>query len=251
MKPIEYEKMFDAEEVHWWYKNLRNEVIYWIKEILATRSDSEKITVLDLGCGTGGMLQRLQEKFGNLRTIGIDYYLLALDYAKKRTTSPLVQGDIKNMPFLENSIDVILCLDVLYTKEAYPGLQKALKAVYNTLKENGVFIMQLPAFECLKSQHDTNVHGAHRFNSDEIRRGLTQCGFSDFKVYYRYNTLMVIAWFVRKFFKKEENKSHVVKYNLISNFLLYRFFAIESWVNKRLLLPFGLSVFSVACKKRG
>lgn len=249
MKVTEYEAMFNAEQMHWWYNNLRDEVIDWVEKARAANLCVEEIKLLDLGCGTGGMLQRLQQRFANLKAVGMDFYALALDFAKKKTRYPLVRGDVKQIPFCNNTFDIILCLDVLYTKEAYPGFQSALDAVYKLLTENGAFILQLPAFKCLISQHDLNVHGVHRFNAGEVRESLRKAGFSHFKVYYRYNLLFGIAWFARKFVIKNKQESHLVMPGTSINYLLHRYLRLESWVNKRLFIPFGVSVFAAAFKR--
>jgi SAM-dependent methyltransferase len=245
MKAHEYAAMFDAEQRHWWYQNLRNEVAYWMRRGSAAKAASKK-KLLDLGCGTGGMLWHVQTRFENLAAFGMDYHSLALDFARRRTIYSLLRGDVKKMPFHRKSFDFILCLDVLYTKEAYPGFQNTLGEIHELLRESGVFILQLPAFECLKSQHDLNCHGMHRFTADEIRQSLHQAGFSRYKVYYRYNLLFGFAWFLRKILKSEENKSQVSAPMPLINFLLYSYFALESWLNKRLPVPFGVSVFAVA-----
>jgi len=249
MKVDEYEAMFEVEQVHWWYKNLRDEVIFWVEKTSALHARSEKIRLLDLGCGTGGMLQRLQERFENINAVGMDYYSSALNFAKRRTSYPLLQGDVKKMPFGKNIFDMVVCLDVLYTKEAYPGFQSALEAVYNLLTAKGVFILQLPAFKFLSSQHDVNVHGVHRFTASEIQTSLRQAGFCCLKVYYRYNLLLGIAWVARKIVIKNKRKSHISKPMVITNFLLYKYFRLESWLNKRLPIPFGVSLFAVAFKQ--
>jgi SAM-dependent methyltransferase len=249
MKAEEYAAMFNAEQVHWWYKSLRDEVIYWVAQGVAAYSSARQIKVLDLGCGTGGMLQHLQKWAKNIRAFGMDYYSRALEFAMQKTFYPLLQGDAKKLPFCKGSFDIILCLDVLYTKEACPGFQSTLGAIYELLTEEGIFILQVPAFKCLSSQHDINVHGAHRFTANEIREGLRQARFSRFKVYYRYNLLFGIAWLVRKFVMKNRRQSHVTTPIATVNFLLYKYFGVEGWLNKRLYIPFGTSVFAVAFKQ--
>jgi len=245
MKAHEYAAMFDAEQKHWWFKNLRNEVAYWIQNASPAKPVSKK-KLLDLGCGTGGLLCHLQARFKNLAAWGMDYYAVALDFAKQRTVYPLVRGDVKSLPFHKATFDFITCLDVLYTREAYPGFQQTLDDVYELLRENGVFILQLPAFEFLKSQHDLNCHGMHRFTASEIRASLRQAGFRRYKIYYRYNLLFGFAWVIRKILRREENESHVLTPGPLINFLLQTYFAGESGLNKRLTVPFGLSVFAVA-----
>lgn len=245
MKAQEYAALFDAEQKHWWFKNLRNEVVYWIQKAAPATSAAQK-KLLDLGCGTGGLLCHLQSRFENLAAFGLDYYGMALDLAKQRTRYPLVRGDVKTLPFRKATFDFITCLDVLYTQEAYPGFQQTLRDVYALLRENGIFILQLPAFEFLKSRHDLNCHGMHRFTAAEIRAGLRRAGFRRYKIYYRYNLLFGAAWLVRKILRREENESQVLTPGPFANFLLQAYFAGESRLNKSVPVPFGLSVFAVA-----
>ena len=245
MKAHEYAAMFDAEQKHWWYQNLRNEVAYWIAGAAAATPAAKK-KLLDLGCGTGGMLWHVQSRFKNLAAFGLDYYALALDFARRRTAYPMVRGDVKKIPFEKKAFDFIVCLDVLYTREAYPGFQRTLGDIYELLRENGILILQLPAFEFLKSQHDLNCHGMHRFTAGEIRASLRRAGFNRYKVYYRYNLLFGLAWFLRKILQRQENQSHVLTPAPFINALLYSYSAFESWLNKKLPLPFGLSVFAIA-----
>ena len=246
MNPNEYPALFEAEQRHWWFLNLRNEVSHWIKQRTAESASAGK-NLLDLGCGTGGMLLHLQETFKGLNACGLDYYTFALDFARQRTVYPLVQGDVKSLPFKKETFDFIVCLDVLYTKEAYPGFQNAINTIHTLLKPGGILIMQLPAFEFLKSEHDTNVHGMHRFTANELRRSFRLAGFDSHKVYYRYNLLFGIALLVRKIIKTvDHDKSHVVRPPSLVNALFQWYFSCESWFNKRLSIPFGLSVFAVA-----
>lgn len=249
VKATEYEAMFNAEQTHWWYNNLRDEVIGWVERAQAANLGAKQTKLLDLGCGTGGMLQRLQERFKNIRAYGMDYYAPALDFAKLKTSYPLLRGDVKRIPFGDDTFDIILCLDVLYTKEAYPGFQSTLDSVYRLLTENGAFILQLPAFKFLRSQHDVNVHGVHRFTANEICEGLQKAGFSHFKVYYRYNLLLGIACFARRLVLKSKQESHLMVPGVLINSLLYKYFRLESWLNKRVYIPFGVSVFAVAFKR--
>ncbi len=66
-----------------------------------------------------------------------------LDYTTTDLNSPLadVKADICNLPFSDNSFDVILCNHVL---EHIPDDTKAMKELYRILKPGGVGIFQIP-----------------------------------------------------------------------------------------------------------
>ena len=246
MRASEYTAMFNAETEHWWYKNLRDEVAYWVEAYLSARQSERPLRVLDLGCGTGGMLQRLQKQFENVQTVGVDFYALALDFARNVTKGPLIRADAKRLPFQPESFDIIVCLDVLYTREVFPALDRVLAEARQLLKPGGMLIMQVPAFKSLYSQHDVNVHGVYRFTAPEIQDGLQRAGFRRLKVYYRYNLLLGIAWLSRKVFSANGTASHVAVPTAWLNTGLYKYSKLESAINKRCRLPFGLSVFATA-----
>ena len=66
-----------------------------------------------------------------------------LDYTTTDLLSPLadVKADICNLPFKDNSYDIILCNHVL---EHIPDDTKAMEELYRVLKPNGMAILQIP-----------------------------------------------------------------------------------------------------------
>ena len=66
-----------------------------------------------------------------------------LNYTTTDLNSPLadVKADICNLPFNDNSYDVILCNHVL---EHIPDDTKAMQELYRVLKPNGMAILQIP-----------------------------------------------------------------------------------------------------------
>ena len=73
-----------------------------------------------------------------------------LDYTTTDLNSPLadVEADICNLPFEDNTYDVILCNHVL---EHIPNDQKAMQELYRILKPSGWGIFQIP--QDLKREH--------------------------------------------------------------------------------------------------
>jgi SAM-dependent methyltransferase len=66
-----------------------------------------------------------------------------LDYTTTDLLSPLadVKADICNLPFEDNTYDIILCNHVL---EHIPDDTKAMQELYRVLKPNGMAILQIP-----------------------------------------------------------------------------------------------------------
>jgi len=66
-------------------------------------------TLLDVGCGNGNVINAISESKNRIFIVGVDPSLQALRFVK--TTAVLAR--LPNLPFRRNSMDMVLCLQVL------------------------------------------------------------------------------------------------------------------------------------------
>ena len=78
MKPHEHDIMRAVEDRYWWYQALRQHVVDSIEP------DSPQFSLLDAGCGTGGMLAAVRKKFLQAKLTGIDESEHALELVAGR-----------------------------------------------------------------------------------------------------------------------------------------------------------------------
>lgn len=102
--------------------------------------DLEKMTALEVGCG-GGILTEEIAKMGFITT-GIDPSEQSLNIAVKHAqesnlTIKYEKGTGENLPFQDNSFDVVFCCDVL---EHVSDLPKVIAEISRVLKKDGIFI---------------------------------------------------------------------------------------------------------------
>ena len=102
--------------------------------------DSVKMSALEVGCG-GGILTEEIAKMGFITT-GIDPSEQSLTSAIKHAqennlTIKYVKGTGENLPFQDNSFDVVFCCDVL---EHVADLPKVIAEISRVLKNDGIFI---------------------------------------------------------------------------------------------------------------
>ena len=84
------------------------------KALLQIVGDLKPATILDAGCGEGFTLARLQKEGIGKHLEGIDYSLNAINLGKKNYPSLLLkQGDIYQLPYKNNSFDLVVCSEVL------------------------------------------------------------------------------------------------------------------------------------------
>ena len=98
--------------------------------------------VLEIGCGRGNTLLMLREKLGCSWIGGIEINPDVLDEARQNLDFLMV-GDFENLelPFEENSLDLVLCLDVL---EHLADPWAALRKLYRYVRTGGSIIASIP-----------------------------------------------------------------------------------------------------------
>jgi SAM-dependent methyltransferase len=178
-KTLEYHKMAEVEVDFWWYKALHYRIL---KEINANFSDRKDIAILDTGCGTGGLMLLLKTK-GYSNICGFDLSEVALDYCKKKELD-VQHEDI--FLFRDHNMgktyDVIINSDIL----CYIDLdrhQKILKDLYTMLNPGGILLINLPAFNVFKGEHDIAVGLLRRYNMSIVN-----------KLFQEYKQIRIYCW---------------------------------------------------------
>ena len=160
----EYEKMYLVEEEMWWYKHLHQTVV---DSIQASFGDNKQIAILDVGCGTGGLLKKLSS-LGYQNASGIDGSSDGVALANQRglSVSLFNLNDVKTLP-AANKYDVISCIDVLY---CFPDekIVEILKWMGSALNPNGIIIVNNNAFNAFKGGHDIALGIKKRFTKKEL-----------------------------------------------------------------------------------
>jgi len=109
--------------------------------------------ILDIGCGWGGFLDIAREK-------GWDIYGVDIDATKvescKRKGIKVYQGEIANINFAENSLDVV-CM--FHTLEHIININQTLSEIYRILKYEGLLVIEIPTIGSLKAK----IYGRHWF----------------------------------------------------------------------------------------
>jgi SAM-dependent methyltransferase len=243
MNPGEYAAMFAVEDRHWWYVGVRREIERWLDEL--PRRGGGRLRVLDAGCGTGGLLANLRTEAW---TAGIEISTEGIRLARSRGLRALVAGSASALPFADASFDAVVSIDVL----CHTGVEErqAVEEAARVLHPGGVFLVQVPAFDWLRGEHDAAVWTKRRYRRAEIAKLLSAAGLAPRRSAYR-NALLFPAAAVARIARRgrrvrEGARSDVRPVPRLLNTLLSGVLAFERRLGVR--FPFGLSVFCVAEK---
>jgi SAM-dependent methyltransferase len=162
MEIREYDAMRALEDVHWWYQALRSLVL---EQLPPGRR------ILDAGCGTGGMLDRLRDR----DAVGIDISGVAVSHAARRGLPRICRASAGALPFRDGVFDAVLSLDVIYHREISDDAA-AVAECARVLRPGGTFLLHVPAYDWLAGGHDRATHGVRRYTRARVARLVEDAG---------------------------------------------------------------------------
>jgi SAM-dependent methyltransferase len=239
--------MFELEDKLWWFLGMRRISIALLDRYLPRGTGEQSI--LDVGCGTGGMLTALGD-YG--KAFGVDASGAALRLARTRGALPLVQADACRLPFASESFDLVTCFDVLYHLRVASD-HEALLEFARVLRPEGLILLRVPALNLLRGRHDVAVHTRQRYRKRELVSKLMSAGLVPEFVSYA-NFLMLPIAIVRRtaerWLRPGHHGSEVEPVAPWINWPLMQFLTLESkWIETvQVPLPIGLSLVAVARK---
>jgi len=133
----EFRLLDQIEEDHWWFVGKR----MILRALLCDLATGSRI--LDLGCGTGGILRDWMDRSV---CVGVDRSSLALQICARRGFSTLARADLTRLPFREGSFDVLLLMDVI---EHLDDDVEFLRAASRLVEEGAQVVVAVPAFSLL------------------------------------------------------------------------------------------------------
>ncbi len=184
----EYDLMDAAEDGMWWYRALHAHAIAALLAADAPPLRPGGGPLLDAGCGTGGFLTRLGAALPAVPAMGLEYFPQAAARARAKAGVPVAAGTVNALPFADASFGAVVSLDVLCHAAVEPD--RALAEMVRVLAPGGVLLVNLPAFDWLRSAHDIRVQNARRFTRAGTRALLAGAGLENIQISY-WNALLL------------------------------------------------------------
>lgn len=244
MEQHTYGIMNDVEDKHWWFVGRRAILEEFMRMIVQNpKSENQNPKILDVGCGTGANLEMLAQ-FG--ASEGVDVSDDALEFCKAKGLK-VHKGLAENLPFQDESFDVVTALDVV---EHLDNDVAGLKEMHRVLKTGGKTLIFVPAFMWLWGVQDDISNHRIRYTKKQIVERLEKAGFEIERATYANWTFFAPILAGRTLMKitgiKPESENNVNVSAL--NGIFGKIFSAEKLWLKNFDFPFGVSIVITAKK---
>lgn len=161
MKQEQFELFMRIEQEHWWFVARRR---IMRELVLATVPAGANTLAVDVGCGTGGNIAALADRY---RCVGIDQSAEAIGHASARfpgvefvrTIDPdVIAGHLARA-------DLVLCMDVI---EHVEHDTEFLEQIVRATRPGTILLLTVPAGRELWSEHDVSNGHRRRYTIDDF-----------------------------------------------------------------------------------
>ena len=239
MNDAEFQLYEGFEDDQWWFVGKR----LLVRALLADRRPRGRL--LDLGCGMGGLLREFGEE---VACFGTDRSAYALRVCRAKGAAALARADLTAQPFRAGSFDLVLALDVIEHLDDDVGFVRAAAAL---LAPNARFVVAVPAFQLLWSQHDETFQHRRRYTAAQLEAVVRAAGLEPERTTYLHAAIFPIALAWRVASRRLGLGRFAPKHDFWPiprplNRLLVQVYRLEARITRRFDLPFGVSVACVA-----
>ena len=178
--------------------------------------------MLDVGCGEGRHIFGVMQDYPQMKCVGLDMDNASLNRAEEgyqyfesisNAGAEFIKGSAYSLPFPDESIDLIVCSEVLEHLHEY---NDAVVEIHRVLKSGGKFYASVPASwpekVCWSLSKDyQNQPGGHLriFNQLELVSEIKESGFK-FLSSEKFHSIHSPYWWLRCLFWKSQDSNFLV-----------------------------------------
>jgi len=207
--------------------------------------------IMEIGCSSGFLIKDLIKSFPGSTVVGADVVKEPLNrLARDLPGVPLIRFDLLKCPLPDQSVDVLVMLNVL---EHIEDDVRALKNAIKLLKPGGSLVIEVPAGPFLFDAYDKELHHFRRYSAAELNDKLREAGFRVVKQshlgFILYPAFVVVK-LMNKWLTFKINRTVVRdRASITSGSLLVRWaMKLETNYLGNIRLPFGIRATAVASR---
>lgn len=239
--PRFFGELYALEAGNWWFR-ARNRLIL----TALTRHFPGMTDFLEVGCGTGFVLQAVAAKFPGVRIVGTELFPEGLEFARSRVPSAeFCQMDATDIPFQQH-FDVIGAFDVI---EHIRDDELVLSQMHDALKPGGGLVLTVPQHAWLWSEQDVQACHERRYSRQELIQKLREAGFRVEWFTSFVSALLPLMWMSRRRRKPGTDFDPLAELRIspLTNGILSMIMNVErALIGAGLSLPWGGSLLVVA-----
>ena len=242
MDPSVHREEHAVEASHWWFVG-RRRLFGRILRDLGVPRDAK---ILDAGSSTGTNLRMLRD-LGYTHAVGLDKSPDAARFCHEKGLGPVLVGDLRELPFASDRLDVVLATDIV---EHVEDDMRAAQEIARVLEPGGSALLTVPAFPALWGRQDDVSHHRRRYRRGELERVVERAGLRIVERFYFNWILLPPIWAARQVMRIA--RSRVDSENQVNmpllNAALLRLFTLDVRLARRVKPPAGVSLL-LLCRK--
>jgi len=234
------ESMGRVEREHWWFRAKRELVMAeLVRHGIAG-------TVVDVGSGTGGMLEQLRAS--GRTAIGVELDDVALAWTTRiGPRLSVAQAPAEALPLRSGCAAAVVSLDVLeHLDDDVVGLRELARVA----GPDGLLVVAVPAYQWAWSEHDVRLGHRRRYVRSTLRDAAEGAGLDVLRCSHYHSWLTPVAVLVRRTpvgrLLRGSSAEEASFVHPAINRMLQWVGAVERWTMRLADLPAGLSILLVA-----
>ena len=243
-----YQEYYKLEREGWWFKARLSILESYCKKII----NHPEMRILNVGAATGATSEMLS-KFGEVTSLEYDEF--CCKFLKEKTGIEAVNASLTDLPFEDDSYDIICAFDVI---EHIEEDSKAIEEIYRVLRPKGKYFLTVPAFQSLWSNHDVINHHFRRYRKNQINKLIVnkklKIDDSTYFNFWLFIPISIVRFILNNISRKKDSDStgsdnEIMQSSKIVNEILYRIFYSEKFLLKlNIKFPFGVSILTIGFK---
>ena len=192
MQAEHYAYLYALEEDFWWFAGMRDITAALLDSVCPSAPQRSR-SILDAGCGTVGNLTWLERYAGGVPVVGIDLISDALRFCREREHPRLAQASVTDLPFADESFDLLTSFDVLVQLPGGGADERAIGEMYRVLRPGGIAFVRVAAYEWMRSGHDRALGTQRRYRLNLLSERMEGAGFRILRATYANSRLLPVA----------------------------------------------------------